>query len=184
MKEISEIKELHGIRNKKCKIELNKEKTKGWFIDLRTKEKLLEIGEFIFQENFVDVYNKTFDLYDISVVLKIKYKSAPMLKEGQRYDEIIEFIEEQTEEWKYFMIEEIYDRIQEILKMFVGYSIPVGDLATTKDYAEAVQISYSLLYCVIRGIDYKDFKLEEHIEKDGFFKWISEYKIKHFTQGC
>lgn len=72
------------------------------------------------------------------------------------------------------------EMLKNIIKNEFGFDFPVTN-TTDREKLEIIQEMYSLIYCFVKGLDYKTFDIRGHLN-DKYFDWIAEYKYENFSK--
>lgn len=130
-----------------------------------------EEGEFEIVEDVT--YNERDDVF-----LKFAKLSTGEKTIGRRLVEVAEFYKSEP-------LKKLYFTLMEVAEALFGQKIDIFDITniTDRDLIECIQEFYSFIFCRIEKIKYdKNFNVGKYIETDEFFKWIADYKMKHFAK--
>lgn len=51
-----------------------------------------------------------------------------------------------------------------------------------REILESIQATYSIMFCLLNGINYRNFDIRRYIKEDKYFDWILTYKVEHFSK--
>ena len=179
MKKISTLKELHGMENEKSIILIDPDGKQGQILDKKTSRKIIDVYEVMFYKNLKKEYQgylKELD-FDVELAEREFIMAFDIRKGSEKYKRLLK---KYTARWMQIKPEETYKDIQRCTMRWFGFK-EESNPRTPRDFIECILVSYSFLYCVVRGWNYEQFQPGEHLENDKFLKWIAEYKMQHFV---
>lgn len=165
---------------------------------------LKQFSYFIFDyKRVVDYFLSEYEKYDSVNFLVIEKEEGETeivedITYNEREDIFLKFAElstegksigkrlvELAEAYKQQPLKELYYALMEITEALFVQKIDIFDITNIadRDLIECIQEFYSLVFCRLEKIKYDEkFNAGKYIETDAFFKWIVDYKMKHFAK--